>query len=198
MTQKNRSALRASIVKEDAALNKRIATNETSVTPAAAPTTTVAVAEKPASKAPTTAPTAAPAKKTSAKPVTAQPASNAASTAKKTVKAKVAQVTKVTKTEKPAKASKTAKADKSKETVEVITISEKPKRDKVVRDSFSMPKSEQALLKTLRTELAKTGRIVSKSEILRAGLALLFKQKPEEVGGLVDQLDVVPKGKSKK
>ena len=47
------------------------------------------------------------------------------------------------------------------------------KNAKVVRDSFSMPKSEHARLKVLRSDLARAGRICSKSELLRAGLELV-------------------------
>lgn len=95
---------------------------------------------------------------------------------------------------KPAK--KTAKKAKAVEVrIEPVV---KVKRDKVVRDSFSMPKSEQAALKALRVALAKEGRIVSKSELLRAGLALLLQQAAADQLTVLDALPVVPKGKGKK
>lgn len=74
----------------------------------------------------------------------------------------------------------------------------KDKKEKVVRDSFSMPKSEHAAIKQLRTEIARAGRIVSKSEILRAALKALTEQGASKVMGLVEALPVVPKGKAKK
>jgi Arc/MetJ-type ribon-helix-helix transcriptional regulator len=74
----------------------------------------------------------------------------------------------------------------------------KEKREKVVRDSFSIPKSEHAQLKVLRTELAKAGRLASKSEVLRAGLRLLAERSGAELASLIGALPAVPKGKGKK
>lgn len=74
----------------------------------------------------------------------------------------------------------------------------KKKREKVVRDSYSIPKSQFAQLKAMRTDLAKTGRIASKSELLRAGLALLFRQSTADVKELIDALTPAPRGKSTK
>lgn len=74
----------------------------------------------------------------------------------------------------------------------------KEKREKVVRDSFSMPKTEHAGLKTLRTDLAKAGRICTKSELLRAGLRLVSGRSIESLVKLLDTLPAVPKGKSAK
>ena len=92
---------------------------------------------------------------------------------------------KAPKVEKPAKAAKVAKPVK-------------PVREKVVRDSFSMPKSEHAQLKALRETLAKAGRICSKSELLRAGVQLLLKESTASSRALIEALVVVPKGKSAK
>ncbi|MBI5751397.1 MAG: hypothetical protein HZA59_04525 [Hydrogenophilales bacterium] len=74
----------------------------------------------------------------------------------------------------------------------------KKKREKVVRDSYSIPKSQFAQLKAMRTDLAKTGRIASKSELLRAGLALLFRQSTTAVKELIDALTPEPRGKGAK
>ena len=75
---------------------------------------------------------------------------------------------------------------------------EKPERVKVVRDSFSVPKSEHAQLKALREALAKEGRIATKSELLRVGIQLLAKEPLASLKTLVESLSVVPKGKSAK
>jgi hypothetical protein len=73
---------------------------------------------------------------------------------------------------------------------------EKPgKGDKVVRDSFSMPASEHKRIKALREVLARTGCEASKSEVLRAGLALLAARDLSEVVRIVGALPRVPKGK---
>lgn len=74
----------------------------------------------------------------------------------------------------------------------------KEKRDKVVRDSFSMPKSEHGMLKDLRGALAKKGRICTKSELLRAGVQLVAAMKPADIIRTIDALTPVAKGKGKK
>lgn len=74
----------------------------------------------------------------------------------------------------------------------------KASREKVVRDSFSMPKSEHAQLKLLRETLAKAGRICTKSELLRAGVQLLLKEDTASAKALVERLVVVPKGQGAK
>lgn len=81
-----------------------------------------------------------------------------------------------------------AKADKK----------DKEKKEKVVRDSFSLPRSEHAAIKQMRTEIARAGRIASKSEILRAALKALADQGPAKALDLIEALPVVPKGKAKK
>lgn len=44
---------------------------------------------------------------------------------------------------------------------------------KLVRDSFTIPKSEYAVLESLKLRAAKLGRPIKKSEALRAGVAAL-------------------------
>ena len=61
-----------------------------------------------------------------------------------------------------------------------------PKVEMVVRDTFTMPPAEHELIEQLRTIAAKEGRIVTKSEIVRAGLAVLVNLKPE---GLLQALE---------
>ena len=48
----------------------------------------------------------------------------------------------------------------------------KPK-NKLVRDSFTIPKSEYAVLESLKLRAAKLARPTKKSEVLRAGIAAL-------------------------
>ena len=56
------------------------------------------------------------------------------------------------------------KADKKKD---------KPEKVKVVRDSFTIPKAEYAQIATMKKRAMELGLEVKKSELLRAGLALL-------------------------
>ncbi|MBN9695497.1 MAG: hypothetical protein J0L85_06830, partial [Zoogloea sp.] len=144
----------------------------------------------PAEVAPAPVEVAAPAKATVAKekPVRAEKSAKAE---------KPVKVEKAVKVEKPAKVEKPVKAAKD-EKVAKAAKAPKAIREKVVRDSFSMPKSEHAQLKLLREALAKAGRICTKSELLRAGVQLLLKETTANTRVLVERLTVVPKGKSAK
>ena len=59
-----------------------------------------------------------------------------------------------------AKAAPAAKADKA-------------KKPKLVRDSYTIPKSEYAVLEQMKLRAARLGRPAKKSEVLRAGLKAL-------------------------
>src|SRR5687767_5809043 len=50
---------------------------------------------------------------------------------------------------------------------------EKPKKPKLVRDSFTIPKIEYKVLQDSKDRAAALGRPVKKSEVLRAGLKAL-------------------------
>lgn len=49
----------------------------------------------------------------------------------------------------------------------------KPKKPKLVRDSFTIPKAEYVVLEALKQRAAKHTRAVKKSELLRAGIKAL-------------------------
>jgi hypothetical protein len=53
------------------------------------------------------------------------------------------------------------------------TKADKVKPEKVIRDSFTMPKSDYALIDILKKKCLSAGVAVKKSELLRAGLAAL-------------------------
>lgn len=50
---------------------------------------------------------------------------------------------------------------------------EKPRKPKLVRDSFTIPKAEYAAIDTLKQRAMQGGLAVKKSELLRAGLMVL-------------------------
>ncbi len=50
---------------------------------------------------------------------------------------------------------------------------DKPKKPKLVRDSFTIPKTEFAVLQDLKQRAGKSGTTAKKSEILRAGIKAL-------------------------
>ena len=49
----------------------------------------------------------------------------------------------------------------------------KPKKPKLVRDSFTIPKAEYAVLAVLKLRAGKLGHAAKKSELLRAGIKVL-------------------------
>lgn len=50
---------------------------------------------------------------------------------------------------------------------------DKPKKPKLVRDSFTIPKTEYMVLQALKERAARGGAAAKKSEILRAGIKAL-------------------------
>lgn len=56
---------------------------------------------------------------------------------------------------------------------EKTTAAEKPRKSKRVRDSFSMPKAEYAVLDQLKQRAALLERPAKKNELVRAGVQLL-------------------------
>ena len=67
---------------------------------------------------------------------------------------------------KPAKAKPAAKPANEAKT-------EKPKKPKMLRDSFTIPKIEYAVIEVLKQRAARLGRPAKKSEVLRAGVKAL-------------------------
>lgn len=71
---------------------------------------------------------------------------------------------------------KTAKAPKPTKPVkspQVAQPQDKPKKPKLVRDSFTIPKPEYEAIAALKLRAAKLGQTPKKSELLRAGLKAL-------------------------
>ena len=65
----------------------------------------------------------------------------------------------------------------------------------VVRDSFTMPQDDYALISQTRQRSLKCGLAVSKAEILRAGLKALSNLKDDELVDLIASLDKVKTGR---
>ena len=95
------------------------------------------------------------------KPVTAPKAPKASKAAKPAKKA----VAEKTPASKPVKAAAAVKPSKATEP--------KGKKPKLVRDSFTIPKDEYAVLDTLKDRATALAHPVKKSELLRAGLKVL-------------------------
>jgi len=106
----------------------------------------------------------------------------------------VAVNTKTAKLQKPAKANVKSEV-KMKPAVE---SKEKVKRTKLVRDSFTMPESEYAVLGEVKKSCLKAGVEVKKSELLRVGVALIQKMSVEQLKSALDGLPSLKAGRPKK
>ncbi|MGE5621867.1 MAG: hypothetical protein ACM3WS_01750 [Bacillota bacterium] len=89
---------------------------------------------------------------------------------------------------KPAKAA--AKADSADK--------EKTKKPKLVRDSFTMPESEYAVLGEVKKACLKAGIEVKKSELLRVGVALLRQLDTGKLQEILAGLPALKAGRPKK
>ncbi len=69
---------------------------------------------------------------------------------------------------------------------------------KLVHGFFVMTKKEYKALRKLKKDCKKAGVKVKKSELLRAGMALLNKQAPEEIQALLSGLAQLKAGRLKK
>ncbi len=75
---------------------------------------------------------------------------------------------------------------------------EKPKKIKLVRDSFTMPETEYALIAALKKRCLEAGVSAKKSEILRAAVAGLAKLSDKSVVSAIRRLDVIKTGRPAK
>ena len=123
--------------------------------------TTSTSASTPAAPAPQTS---TPAK--SAKPVSAPKAAP-------TMAAKAVKVAPKPAAKKTSAAKKTVVAKTVKAAAAVVAKDVKVKKPKLVRDSFTIPKDEYAVIEALKQRASTLAHPVKKSELLRAGLKLL-------------------------
>jgi hypothetical protein len=69
---------------------------------------------------------------------------------------------------------------------------------KVVRDSFTMPENEYAMIAAIKDICAKAKMHVKKSEVLRAGLILLAELNPAQLKRALGSLEKIKTGRPKK
>jgi hypothetical protein len=86
-------------------------------------------------------------------------------------------------------AAKPAPADKAKV--------EKPKKPKLVRDSFTIPKAEYVAIDALKQRAAKLGQSPKKSEMLRAGIMLLAGLSDAALLTALSQVPAIKTGRPK-
>jgi len=92
-------------------------------------------------------------------------------------------------------------ANKPEPTVAKSTKAGKPakaKKPKLVRDSFTMPEGEYALIAALKKRCLAAGVPAKKSEILRAAVANLAKLSDASVVSALRRLDVIKTGRPAK
>jgi hypothetical protein len=75
---------------------------------------------------------------------------------------------------------------------------ERVKKEKVVRDSFTMPRSDYEKIAVLKQKCLDAGVLVNKSELLRAGLLLLEATSQEHLHAAVLAVEKVKTGRPPK
>jgi len=138
------------------------------------------------------------------------PAAKAAPAAKPTPAAKRGPAAKVAKATKPAKAAKPAKAPKAPKAAKPAkpapaaptppAVAAKPERvkEKLVRDSFTMPRSDFLLVQQLKERALGFRHAAKKSELLRAGLHALARLGAAELESLLKSLPALKSGRPRK
>lgn len=75
---------------------------------------------------------------------------------------------------------------------------DKPRKPKLVRDSFTIPKTEYAVLEQLKLRAARLGRPAKKSEVLRAGVKALAAMEDAAFLSTVGAVPAVKTGRPAK
>jgi hypothetical protein len=78
------------------------------------------------------------------------------------------------------------------------TKARRAKKDKVVRDSFTMPKSDYEKIAALKQKCLAAGVSVKKSELLRAGLLMLESAAQKRLLAAVSAVEQVKTGRPSK
>ena len=73
----------------------------------------------------------------------------------------------------------------------------KPKKPKLVRDSFTIPKDEYAVIETLKQRAATLAQPVKKSELLRAGLKVLAAMSDSSLRAAIQAVPSIKTGRPK-
>jgi hypothetical protein len=83
----------------------------------------------------------------------------------------------------------------------VVVVAAEPKhkaKDKLVRDSFTMPRSDFELIALLKERALTFKRPTKKSELLRAGLQALAALNQKQLQTALDRLPLLKSGRPKK
>ena len=107
-------------------------------------------------------------------------------------------VSKAAEKTKPVKESKQTKQPKQKVTKPKATKADKPKKPKLVRDSFTMPEQEYAVLGQVKKTCHAGGMAIKKSELLRIGIAQLAAMDMKKLKAAQAALTPLRAGRPKK
>lgn len=155
-----------------------------------------AVKRKPVARAATRTTARVVAKKPVAKKLSTTPRAAVKAPARKaTARKPVATI--LAKNLKPVVAKKVSVVAKAKPAAATKTIA-KPKKVKLVRDSFSFPEHEHELLSALKKRAKNLGKEFKKSEILRAGVAHLVAMADAALVAALDKVERVKTGRPAK
>nr|WP_229758276.1 hypothetical protein [Paraburkholderia caffeinilytica] len=126
-------------------------------------------------------------------------AAEAALVVKKAPKAKPAATAEAAQAvKKAAKPKRSATAEAAPASAPEAKKAKQPKKEKVVRDSFTMPKSDYDKIASLKQKCLDAGVQVKKSELLRAGLIMLESAAPQRLLAAVSSLETVKTGRPAK
>jgi len=86
----------------------------------------------------------------------------------------------------------------AKTTIEKQPKKDKPKKIKMIRDSFTMPESDYIKLAELKKKCLEAGVHVKKSELMRAGLLSLSKLTDASLLKAIEQVEIIKTGRPAK
>jgi hypothetical protein len=90
-----------------------------------------------------------------------------------------------------------AKTTSSKSTAQVAAKAAKVKKPKLVRDSFTIPKSEYAVIEVLKLRSQKLTHPAKKSELLRAGIKALAAMSDLQFKAALAEVPAIKTGRPK-
>lgn len=77
----------------------------------------------------------------------------------------------------------------------VPDVKEQPKKERVIRDSFTLPSGDYDLIAAIRQRCLSSAVNITKSEVIRAGLHALIEMSEEDFLRLVGNLEKVKTGR---
>jgi hypothetical protein len=79
--------------------------------------------------------------------------------------------------------------------VAVPPVKEQTKKDRVIRDSFTLPSGDYELIAAIRQRCLNSAININKSEVIRVGLHALMEMPEEDLVSLVNNLEKVKTGR---